>query len=264
MKRIPQSFRKVLNRIYGLPASISIITGRWKTGKTDFALLIAECLLELKVIDHVASNIETWESPVEFINSLDRLKYWFFEGKGRKAYLYDETIESSPRRKAMSKLNVAWIQTIPQLSKARGHLICITQEERLTESAFFNPTFCRGVWRKLGLKTAVLHSQLLREEYMISGIPRTHFKFKPYQLATFNLMDSSLRIKFLPSNLQAITLYARGLSFKQGALELGLSQPTQFRRLLQQACRTILTYLQEPSEGKALIEACKEIDKNNV
>lgn len=265
--QIPKEMQYVLKKIYGLPASITAITGKWKTGKTDFALLMAECLLQLGLVKKVATNIET--DRFLQITGLNILKGWFFQESGRKLFLYDEVIESTPRRKPMSRLNVAWIQTIPQLSKAKGHLVAITQEQAFTESAFFNPTFCRGIWHKFAnresrVKNAVCHSPLISarhpEGYIINRIPKTKVHFNPFQLATFKLSESDLKFDLLPMSFKAVQLYAEGNSFDKIARSLGLNQATQVRRLIQRACRVFVTYLHEPSEGKRLVEMSKNIE----
>jgi hypothetical protein len=64
----------------------------------------------------------------------------------------------------------------------------------------------------------------------------------------------------LPIPLKVVTLYAKGLSFEEIKNELGLKHLTQVRRELQKACRTILTYLQEPSVVDKIKTVCKEDD----
>lgn len=181
--------RMVLNKIYGLPASVSVITQvhGWKYGKTDFAFLLTEMLKELDLIDEFSSNTETYgENKIAFINDFIGYDRWLIHNKRRKLFIYDEIIESSQRRRAMSSANISWVKRIPQLSKGRCHLVAVTQSPRLSESTFFNWTFLRGIWTKIN-KTTVEFSnpQWFDTKYVFYDIPKTNIEFDQYQIATF-------------------------------------------------------------------------------
>jgi len=184
-----QDLRMVLNKIYSLPASVSVITQihGWKYGKTDFAFLLTEMLRELDLIDDFASNTETsGENKIPFINDFVGYDHWLIHNKRRKMFIYDEVIESSQKRRAMSSTNIQWVKRIPQLSKGRCHIVAVTQSMRLTESTFFNWTFLRGIWTKLD-KTTVKFSnpQWFDSEYVFYDIPKTIIEFDQYEIATF-------------------------------------------------------------------------------
>ncbi|MEM5867576.1 MAG: hypothetical protein QXG39_06620, partial [Candidatus Aenigmatarchaeota archaeon] len=98
-------FDQILKRIFSVPTMV-LIVGDWKTGKTDFALLIAERLLELEIVKKVASNIETKDPRITFISSLERLKQWLHMDKIRKLYILDEAGVHIPRRTPMKEKNV--------------------------------------------------------------------------------------------------------------------------------------------------------------
>jgi hypothetical protein len=191
------------------PASVSVIQGKWKTGKTDFALFL--CVDELQdrlgIVKEVATNIKTNGEAI-FVNNFDDLEAWLFKNKERKAFIFDEAIKSSPSRAAMSKINVRWLQYIPELSKARCHMFVITQEAQYTEKLFLHPTFVRAHWIKRDLKTVDLISPLYKEICRFSEIPQTRVKFDPYAVATWHLEATSLEV--VDNDIKIALEYARG------------------------------------------------------
>src|SRR4030042_1232983 len=153
-------WESVLRKIFGGPASVTTISGPWKTGKTDFAIHLVEELKRLGIIFVAGANIQCFkdrncedpdESQIQFIDNFVGLESWMFSGN-RKAFVYDEAITSTPSRRAMSGMNTEWLKIIPELSKGRLHLIVVTQEESITEKVFFNPTFHVASWEKVFLK----------------------------------------------------------------------------------------------------------------
>lgn len=257
---IPRKLHPILHRVYGSPASVTKIKGRWKTGKTDFALLLSEILRQEKILSQVASNIDTKGSgEIEFINDFTRFDIWQFQNNQRKLFIYDEVIESAPGRRAMSGLNVGWVRRIPQLSKARCHLIIIIQTEDVADSVFSIQTFQRGTWIKLDKTVVVWRGLYAAKSLVINNIPRTRIVFDPYLPATFNLDNPSLNFTNLPRPLQVMTLYGDGKSFTQIQNELNIKHPTEVKRDLQKACHaTALTLLQKTTEGMKLQEECKK------
>lgn len=167
-------------------------------------------------------------------------KLWTKRTSFKKLFLYDEVTESAPARGAMTKLNVEWVRTIPQLSKGRCHLIAITQEENYADSIFWRSNFCYGIWRKLSKTIVILtNSKVVKEGYKSIGVPRTNIKFYPYTEATFSLEPKSLDM--LPKELQALKLYGEGLSFRDIQEKLQLQYPIDAQRLLRKACQNAVT-----------------------
>ena len=56
-----------LSRIFKLPASIVLIIGDWKTGKTDFSLKLFEELMRLAIIKKGATKVGIFQSLKEKI-----------------------------------------------------------------------------------------------------------------------------------------------------------------------------------------------------
>lgn len=217
----------VLRTIYGQPASVTVVDGEWKTGKTDMALHIFEECKRLGLVSKCASNIMCWEDPnrlipskeVLYIDNFVELNAWMYSGF-RKMFIYDEAIKSTPSRKAMSQLNTKWLEVIPELSKARMHLIVITQELKYTESSFLHPTFVRGHWHKISLperhpqfrKMVKLYSELIPEVYTFKNLPPTKIVFDPYRSASWKLAPDAQRYQDWPLEIQIVVDYANGLS----------------------------------------------------
>ena len=232
-----------LKKLFDLPASVILITGLWKTGKTDFALLLYEELRRLGIIGKGASNIETKASDMLCIQSMPLLKRWIFGDTISKLFIYDEAIKGTPKRRAMGNLNVAWLQDIiPELSKGRAKLIVVTQEIDLTESVFYHPTFCRGVFRKISKRIVVVRSKLLDGEYSFRDIPRTRIDFDPFHQAPFNLVESLedqkplMDFDSLEDDMKIALWYSEGVPMSQIGLKF---KPPLHRyavaRLLQKA-----------------------------
>jgi|SRR3990170_3187571 len=183
-------WEETLRDVFDLPASVVMIRGTWKTGKTDFSLYIAEELLRLKVIDIVATNIyvSNLRESFKFITNIPTLRAFLFNlgDKRKKLYIYDESVSSTSNRRAMSKLNVEWLEIIPELSKGRAKVIAICHTEDYLESVFYNPTFLRAIYTKLDNKRAILESPLLKfPQIKLNDIPRTSLTFDPYRIAVF-------------------------------------------------------------------------------
>jgi hypothetical protein len=260
---IPNKLTRILRFLYNKPASVTLITSPqfgWKTGKTDFGLKLTEFTEELGIIKEFAGNIETKDSHITFIQDFPNFDYWCFANHHPKMMLYDEAIESSPRRSAMTSLNVGWVKRIPQLSKGHCHLLVIAQTSELIDSIFQFPTFYRGTWIKIELKTVVLKAPWLHHEIKFGNLPRTNINFDPYLGATFKMEGTNVVFGMLPLPLKVLTLYAEGNSFTTIQGKLGIDHVETVRRKLQQACRAVsLTLSQQPSDGNRVIESCEKI-----
>lgn len=198
-----------LRRIYDSPASITVVLGKWKTGKTDFSLRLAwdELQLRLGLVKHVASNIKT--DKLHYIDNFDDLELWMFQNKERKAFIYDEAVKSTPSRRAMSQINTKWLEYVPELSKARCHLIVVTQEEDYTEKLFLHPTFVRAKWVKLDRKVADLIITRESEVYRFHDIPPTTVKFDPYAIAVWKLESEKPSFDIIDNDIKIALDYAK-------------------------------------------------------
>jgi len=180
--------------VYDSPASITVVTGKWKKGKTDFALRLTKDELHdrLGIIKEIGSNIETGCQEIRYINNFTDFEIWLFGNRNRKAFIYDEAIKSTPSRKAMSQINTKWLEYVPELSKGRCHLIVVTQEEDYTEKLFLHPTFVRAKWVKQDLKIADLIITGEPQIHRFYNIPKTSVPFDPYRIATWKMESEDL------------------------------------------------------------------------
>lgn len=196
-----------LSKIYDSPASISVVLGKWKSGKTDFALRLAyDELYNRGLVKEVASNIKT--NQIRYIDNFTDLSYWLFKDQHRKAFIYDEAIKSTPSRKAMSAINTKWLEYVPELSKARCHFIVITQEEDYTEKLFLHPTFVRAKWVKRDLTTVDLIVSGQKEIIRFKGIPKTTVPFDPYSIAIWKMESDYKEILAEDDDIRIVFDYA--------------------------------------------------------
>jgi len=238
-----QPFDQILKKIFGIPTMV-LIVGDWKTGKTDFALLIAERLLELGIVKKVASNIETADPRIEFISSLDRLRYWLYADKTRKLYILDEAGVHFPRRTPMKEKNVQAIQLLPEISKAHARLIVVTQDPDTVDSQFLNPTWLKALIVKDSLKNARLISDMFETVITLKDIPKTTIKYDPYAIAPFTLHEP-LKVPAWVMKDEHYKILWKWAVEHRPLSELGLN-PNQINRIV----RKFITYVLK--EGKGL------------
>ncbi len=219
--------------------SVVLVGGVWKSGKTDFALLVAETLLKLPsyhddmVISKVASNIDT-EGTFPMITDLLSLRHWLYETAERKLFILDEANVHLHSRRAMSGKNVGVIKLLGEVSKAHARMIVIAQELLKVDKEFLNPTWVRGVFIKRSLKKAQLVSHLLNRDYVFTNIPKSSIPFDPYAVAPFT-ETSSERI-FKEDDLHTLWEWSQGKSYN----ELGFNHPMQFNRFIRKAVQGVL------------------------
>lgn len=222
-------YHKVLNSIYDTPAGVTIIRGRWKTGKTDFALMLYEHLRKTGLVNKGAGNVQLFEDPecntpstkdMEYIDNFAMLKAWMFKDTHRKLFIYDEAMKNAPSKKAMTILNSEWQRVIPELSKGKVQLFAITQEESMTEKIFGHPTFCVARWEKIDVshknpqyrKMVKVSSKGLKDKLFFRNITPTSLYFNPYRSAEWTMEPKNLNIKDLSIDLQIAFAYAEGQS----------------------------------------------------
>lgn len=194
IQRKKPTFRQILKKLFSAPSIVLIgsweglKTTPWKTGKTDFFLLIAERLLEMGVVDEVATNINTF-GAFPYIHDLQTLKLWLSQGSKTKLFGLDEANIHLPSRRAMSNKSVDILQIFPEISKARARLVVIGQKISSLDSELRTYGWVRGRMYKIDLKTVHIFSSFFRNQngYKIHDLPRTSVKFDPYLPAPFTI-----------------------------------------------------------------------------
>jgi hypothetical protein len=267
----PEELIKILKALYRDPMSIVIIRGLPKTGKTDFAGLIAELCKKLGIIKFFASNTDFNCPWIAKIQALNTLQAWGESNRGSKLYIYDELIQSATNRRAMKDLNVALVQFLPQISKYGMHLIVIVQEDqsgkRYYESVFRDPVYLRGVWTKVTKTFATFRSQYLKQtgdmrtdDYSLNSVPRTSIKFDKDRIATFVLNESPSMTDFskMPRTLKVAMIYATEKGgFGSIEKETGLNRK-QIQREIKKICRLFL------STDKATMKEVQDDDATDL
>ena len=226
-RNLNKKFYEVCRKIYNKPASITIIKGAWKTGKTDFSLFLAQYLKHYKIIEEIGANIEIYPSKTitkpEFINNFIKLRMWGFGSERRKLYIFDEALKNAPSREAMTKLNKQWVKIIPEISKMRLHVVVITQQGEKTymESIFMDPQFSHGTWEKVDLaprnkfyrkKVTLSSKKYFNETMEFSPIPKTTLKFDAYQGAIMTLEPEDDSLIGVPLPVKIAFDYFNGAS----------------------------------------------------
>jgi hypothetical protein len=261
----PKELLKILSRIYHKRMSVVMIKGVPQSGKTDFALLIAETLRKMSLIQEFATNASvlncSWMKKIEAMNIL---KAWGYSTKHSKLFIYDEVIESATNRRAMSDLPVAWVQNLPQISHQDIHILALVQEEkggkRFYESAFQDPAFLRGIWYKEQRDKAVFKSQFYddwKDGYELSGIPKTTIEFDKHTHAIFQLTGSDTNnFNAQPLQIQIASLYVQFRSYKKIREQLNMTKEALPDMTIQ---RAIVNVLKGSLQGNApVIEEEKE------
>lgn len=201
--------------------SVVLIGGVWKSGKTDFALYIAETLQQMpfgdngkeKVITDIASNIDT-KGHYPYIHDQVTLRQWLYSNNHRKLYVLDEASEHLPSRRSMSTKSVGFISIIPEISKAHGRLLIVGHQLQTVDKTLLDEVWCRGIFIKLGLKKAQLISHLLNVPYSFENIPPTSVSFDAYAIAPFQENPSGTLL-FKDKDQQLLWEWCNGKSIRE-------------------------------------------------
>lgn len=236
---IKNKWRYVLHKLFDHPALV-LIGGIWKSGKTDFALLIAETLQKLPydlgegmTITDVASNIDT-KGHYPMISDLVNLRIWLYSNNHRKLYVLDEASEHLSSRRSMSTKNVGFVSIIPEISKAHGRLLVIGHQLMTVDKTLLDDVWTRGIFIKLGLKKAQLISHMLHAPFVFNNIPKTTVPFDAYAVAPFSEKPSG-SILFKDADRQLLWDWSNGKTIK----DLNI-HATTLNRLCRKYVRTWL------------------------
>jgi len=89
-----RSYADILKIIFRHEAIIVLITGEWKSGKTNVGLKIAEDLRTLRLIEKVGTNIKIVENDfIKYIEDFDNLNQFHFDDSknpSNKLFIFDE------------------------------------------------------------------------------------------------------------------------------------------------------------------------------
>jgi hypothetical protein len=212
-RRLGADLIYVLRTFYGGMSQVTPLAGRYKVGKTDFSLFIAESCLQLGLVSRIATNIMTDSKIFTFIDNLPDFKQWLFhqDRKARKLMILDEAGSSLPSTRAVSTLNVRFKGIIEELSKGRCSLILIGHDVARIDKSVLSLIFVRGAIWKQSLKEAVFFASELGRPYEFYDVPRCYSRFDPLESATFSVD------RLHPSSLTDVdSLIVRGLAGADG------------------------------------------------
>ena len=229
-----------------------IMWGRRDTGKTNFALLIAEILFYLKVLKHISTNIKIYDSPFEIqsISNLEDLRYWCKNEKGKKLYLFDEIGVTIQRRKPMSSLNVELIRQFQLLRKYKLSVIAITIDRQYVDNAILGTQVLDGYFSKpyfkplkRARKIAYYVDELENFEQSITNIPKTSIHFDTWDSAPFTEKAPVIKPRFTDKELDKMWEWSHGKTCK----ELGLHK-MQLNRLARKTMKNLLEQFYHKSQ----------------
>jgi len=214
--------------------------GRRGTGKTDLSLLIAEILVSLGVVDHVASNIKIYDAPfpITEITNLEDLEYWAKNTKGVKLFLFDEIGKGMTRRRPMSSLNVNLIHHFHILRKYKLHIVATTINEQYVDNAILGQDILDGYFFKPNFrnpKVALYQDNLENLDFGIDDLPKTTVKFDTWDSAPFTEHSPDRRPKFKDKDREILWKWSHGYTYK----DLGLHR-MQIHRLCTKFIRETL------------------------
>jgi hypothetical protein len=223
----------LLEQIFEIPAPIVLICGRMGMGKTDFSLLLAELLLDQRMVDAVATNIEIEDPRFTKVTSVFGLERWLATTKGRKLFILDEAGIHIDSRTPFSQVNRRVKKIAMLLRHYRGKLVLITQRgEKDIESALRD--LISATITKLDKYTAIIALATLEDEIVLHNIPRTSIKFDTWKISEFNLIEepSEEELTRMPECCRIrILLEKHNWKYRAVALELDIHSE-DIRRLL--------------------------------
>jgi len=194
MNRAVREWNFLLEFFFKPIASVTLLIGEWKSGKTDFALYLAETLLKKGIVKKVASNIKTKSNLIEYIDNVPHLNAWMHYDHQSKLYIFDEGGRHLHKRRSMSKKNVEIVSLLPEISKGRCKWLVLYQNPNAIDGELNqNSPYCRGTIYKINRKTAKFISPHLpgsKKAYVIRNIPRTSIPFDQWDQASMNEVNT--------------------------------------------------------------------------
>jgi len=187
--------RKIICELFRYDAPIVFITGRFGFGKTDFSLLIAEILLENKIIKKFGSNIgikNPQDYPFQHITNIVQLKKWLYPKTEPKLFILDEAGIHTDRRNPTGRINREIRHIGFLLRKFSGKFIFISQRGEDIDSTFAHTDIWLATFHKIRKDKALLFSNVHMNPKLIRNIPRTSIKFDTRDIAPFSLEPTNL------------------------------------------------------------------------
>jgi len=239
--QLKPAFTSFITRLFTRGTSaFLIILGRRETGKTDFALLIAEILYNAGIIKNVATNIKIYKSPfpITHIDNLDDLRFWCKDTRGKKLFLFDEYGKVMRRRTPMSRLNIKLIDDLQVLRKFKLSTVAITVNEKYIDNAVLGTDILDGYFFKPNYKNpklALYFDYLENHTQTLTGIPRTSIAFDTWDVAAFKEHGIVVKPEFKEKDIDILWDWSHGLTYK----DLNV-HPMKINRLTKKFVKEVL------------------------
>jgi hypothetical protein len=202
------------------PALI-LVWGEWKTGKTDFALLMSEIAQANEVVDIVKTNIG--QEEYEQIQDYETLKEWLhsekktpYEGQDHllKLFIYDELNVHTPSRRGLARKNVGLQTILPEVSKAKARMILVCQNPKSIDKFIKDPNWLKGGFRKKSREVLgsleLLAPHISLTPIPFNGVPPSHIEFNPYETAPMRAKRTFEAKDIMDEEFQKLYLFAKG------------------------------------------------------
>lgn len=218
-----------LKRVFKQSSSVTFISGRRDSGKTDFSLLLLEEGKNEGIFSHIASNIGTRNDPnITYVCYFDRLETWL-KTPGKKAFSLDELGIHLNRMQFMTKKSYLILKTCQLVRKYDAHLIGVAPSDEYVNRHFMDREILDCFIKKTSKKSCVIKNLVTRKTYKLAGIPRTKIDFITKDIAIFEERDpnpTKQEIEAIPFTQKVLLLYAKYHTTRAVGKILGVSNVT--------------------------------------
>lgn len=218
-----------LKRVFKQSSSVTFISGKRDSGKTDFSLLLLEEGKKEGFFSHIASNIGTRNDPnITYIGYFDRLENWL-KSPGKKAFSLDELGIHLNRMQFMTKKSFLILKVCQLVRKYDAHLIGIAPSDEYINRHFMDNEILDCYIKKTSKKSCVIKNRVTMKTYRLSGIPRTNIAFITKDIAIFEERDpnpTKQELEEIPFSQKVLLLYGKYHTTRAVGKILGVSHVT--------------------------------------
>lgn len=215
------TFKMIYRKLFFYPAPVFLITGKPDSGKTDFALWLAQKGLDWNFIDLCASNIPSTDNRFVQLTSLRSLERWLslFKQK-RKMFILDEADKCMTNLDVVSRLSKQFrVPMAFQIRKFHAKLILIYHRLRDVPELYLDKNVTTAFIHKASKKISYVKSDLIfpligREHLRLRQVPRTEIPFNTYGVGDFTL-ENAKEMEMLDLWYKTIFLRKKGYDEEQ-------------------------------------------------
>lgn len=184
-----KTLRKMKNRLKE-DVYIAYIMGKMGTGKTDFALLLAE-IYKYDLNGSVGSNISSC-TETKYISELDELKSWLESNSSHKLFIFDDASNfASGHAKSKAKVEKKFLDLLRNFRKNKADLIIIGHSGKDIHKEIRSHVvdFIKkhdGNKKKASFYSNIKNRELRKLQFTVNNIPETNFDFDTNEKAKWN------------------------------------------------------------------------------